>query len=272
MEDITYFSVAEFSKGILEFAEKAEFAKVLQAQLTNIDEQSVRNLEKEIGERKWAISEFLSEGSNYEEWKNFGNNNAEMLTKYSQKDYFQEEFSGTKFKERLQRDFGDSLASNPELGVTKREKATLKHYEDNLVPQERRTFLKEFDSVVANIHDFEKCSSRNISKMLSDLPTKMTKEVAKIVALVKENPLLLKDNPHHYIVNRHKEKPSVSSEQFKDIIDEANMGDPAANAKLSKLYSSMEDMNNGVTNKSLIEKYRKQFLGTDVKPSVKKEI
>lgn len=272
MEDITYFSVTEFSKGILEFAEKAEYAKVLQAQLTTVDEQSVRNLEKEIAERKWAISEFISEGSNYEEWKNFGNNNAEMLTKYAQKDYFQNEFAGTKLKERLQRDFGESLASSPELGITKREKATLKHYEDNLVPQERRTFLKEFDSVVANIHNQEKCFSRNFSKMLSDIPGKMTKEVEKVVALVKSNPLLLKDNPHHYVVNRNKEKPSVSSDQFKDIIDEANMGDPAANTKLSKLNSSMEEMNKGVTNKNLVEKYRKQFLGTDAKPSLKKEI
>lgn len=272
MEDITYFSVNEFSKGILEFAEKAEYAKVLQANLATVDENSVRELEKEIAERKWAISEYLQEGSNYEEWKNFGNNNAEMLTKYVQKDYFQDEFSGSRLQDRLQRDFGESLANHPELGLTKREKATIKHYEDNMVSEDKRTYLKEFDGVVANIHNKEKCFARNFSKMLNDLPKKTTKDVEKALNLVKGNPLLLKDNPHHYVVNRGRDNPSVNTEQFKDILEEANMGDSAATNKLSKLLTSMEDMNKGVTNKNLIEKYRKQFLGTNVKPSVKKEI
>lgn len=273
MEDITYFSVNEFSKGILEFAEKAEFAKVLQAHLTTIDEKSVYQLEAELGERKWAIAEFLSGGSNYEEWKNFGNNNAEMLTKYVQKDYFQDEFAGTKLKERIQRDFGESLSSNPELGITKREKSTLKHYEDNLVPLDKRNFLIEFDAIIASIHNKEKCFIKNFNKMLHDLPGKMTKEVEKAANLVKSNPLLLKDNPHHYIVNRGKESPAVNSEQFKDILEEANMGDPSATNKLSKLTSSMEEMSSGGTNKNLIEKYRKEFLG-DKKPTTnnKKDI
>lgn len=271
MEDITYFSVNEFSKGILEFAEKAEYAKVLQGQLAVVDENSVRQLEQELAERKWAISEYLAHGSNYEEWKNFGNNNGEMLTKYVQKDYFQNEFAGTKLKERLQRDFAESLKDNPEFALTKREKATLKHYDDNLVPQEKRTFLKEFDSVVANIHNKEKCFARNFSKMLNDLPKKLTKDVEKTLGLVKANPLLLKDNPHHYVVNRAKENASVSADQLKDILEEANMGDPSANAKLEKLTTSMESMSKGDTNKNLIEKYRKQFLGGD-KPTLKKEI
>ena len=60
MEDITYFSVNEFSKGILEFAEKAEYAKVLQGQLAVVDENSVRQLEQELAERKWAISEYFN--------------------------------------------------------------------------------------------------------------------------------------------------------------------------------------------------------------------
>ena len=92
------------------------------------------------------------------------------------------------------------------------------------------------------------------------------------MGLVKSNPLLLKDNPHHYVVNRGKENPSVNTEQLKDILEEANMGDPTANTKLSKLLTSMEEMNKGVTNKNLIEKYRKQFLGTDIKPNIKKDI
>lgn len=271
MEDITYFSVNEFSKGILEFAEKAEHAKVLQGQLAVVDENSVRQLEVELAERKWAITDYLSNGSNYEEWTKFGNNNGEMLSKYVQKDYFQNEFVGTKLKERINRDFAESLSSNPELGFTKREKATLKHYEDNMVPQEKRTFLKEFDSVVANIHNKDKCFSRNFSKMLSDLPKKLTKEVEKTLALVKGNPLLLKDNPHHYVLNRGRENPSVSADQLKDILEDANMGDSSACTKLEKITSSMESMSQGDSNKSLIEKYRKQFLGND-KPTLKKEI
>lgn len=272
MEDITYFSVNEFSKGILEFAEKAEYAKVLQANIAMVDDNSVRELEQDIAERKWAISEYLNNGNNYEEWKNFGNNNAEMLTKYIQKNYFKEEFSGSKLQEKIIRDFGESLNAHPELAVTKREKSVIKHYEDNMVPEEKRTYLKEFDPIVANIHNIEKCFSRNFSKMLSDLPKKLNKEVEKVLNLVKDNPLLLKDNPHHYVINRGKENPAVNTEQLKDILEEANMGDPSANNKLSKLLTSMEDMNKGITNKNLIEKYRKQFLGTDIKPSVKKEV
>lgn len=272
MEDITYFSVNEFSKGILEFAEKAEFAKVLQANLATVDENAVRDLEKEIAERKWAISEFLHDGNNYEQWKNYTNNNAEMLTKYVEKNYFDVEFTGSNLKQKMERDFSSSLASNPELAMTKREKLTLKHYEDNMVPEDKRTYLKEFDSVVANIHNTEKCFARSFSKMLHDLPKKLTKEVEQALGLVKNNPLLLKDNPHHFVVNRGIEKPAVSSEQLKDILEDANLGDASATNKLSKLVSSMLDMNKGVNNINLIEKYRKQFLGSDVKPSVKKDI
>lgn len=272
MEDITYFSVNEFSKGILEFAEKAEFAKVLQANIATIDENSVRDLEKEIAERKWAISEFLHDGNNYEQWKNFTNNNAEMLTKYVEKNYFDVEFNGTNIKQKIERDFSASLAANPELALTKREKLTLKHYEENGVPHEQRSTLKEFDSVVANIHNEEKSFARNFSKMLQDLPKKLTKEADQALNLVKNNPLLLKDNPHHFVVNRGIEKPAVSSDQLKDILEEANLGDPSANNKLSKLVSSMLDMNKGLSNSSLVEQYRKQFLGNDVKPAVKNDI
>jgi hypothetical protein len=272
MEPINYFSVNEFSKGVLEFAEKAEYAKVLQAHIATVDEKSVRELEKEIAERKWAISEYLSSGSNYEEWKNYSNNNAEMLTKYVEKDYFSNEFSGTKLKEKISRDFGESLKSNPELAITKREKLTARHYDENDVPENKRTFLKEYDSVVANIHDKEKCFNRNLNRMLNDAPKKPTKEAEKVLSLVKENPLLLKDNPHHYVVNRSVDAPSVSSTQLKDIIDEAQMGDHSASAKLSKIASSYEDMNKGVTNKNLVEKYRKQFLQPGEKPTLKANI
>lgn len=261
MEDITYFSVNEFSKGILEFSEKVEFAKILQAKITTIDDIAVYQLESELGERKWAIAEFLSSGSNYEDWKNFSNNNAEMLTKYVQKDYFQNEFSGTKLKEKIQHDFSESLIAHPDLAITKREKSTLKYYEDNLVPQDKRNFSNEFDIVIANIHNKEKCFVKNFSKMLHDLPNKLSKEVEKTINLVKSNPLLLKDNPHHYIVNRGQENPSVISDQLKDILEEANMGDPSAINKLSKLTNSMEQMNTGNSHKVLVEKYRKQFLG-----------
>lgn len=272
MEDITYFSVNEFSKGVLEFAEKAEFAKVLQANIATVDENSVRDLEKEIAERKWAISEFLHDGNNYEQWKNFTNNNAEMLTKYVEKNYFDVEFSGTNLKQKIERDFSSSLESNPELAITKREKLTLKHYEDNNVPESQRTHLKEFDVVVANIHNQEKCFARSFSKMLYDLPKKLTKEADQAVGLVKNNPLLLKDNPHHFVVNRGIEKPAVTTEQLKDILDDANLGDPSANSKLSKLVSSMLDMNKGLSNSSLVEQYRKQFLGTNITPGVKNDI
>lgn len=272
MEDITYFSVNEFSKGILEFAEKAEYAKVLQANLATVDESAVRELESEIAERKWAISEFLHDGSNYEQWKNFTNNNAEMLTKYVEKNYFEAEFNGTNLKQKIERDFSDSLASNPELAITKREKLTLKHYQDSDVPENKRSSLQEFDNVVANIHNMEKCFARNFSKMLHDLPKKLSKEAEQALGLVKNNPLLLKDNPHHFVVNRGIEKPAVSSEQLKDILEEANLGDVSATNKLSKLVSSMLDMNKGLSNSSLVEQYRKQFLGTDVKPGVKNDI
>lgn len=270
-EDITYFSVNAFSKGILEFAEKVEYAKALQSHQITVDEPAIRQLEQEIGDRKWAISEFLESSSNYEEWKNFGNNNAEMLTKYVQKDYFQEEFAGTKLKERLQRDFGESLASHPELALTKREKNTFQNYEENMVPQEQRVSFNEFDPLVAQIHNKEKCFTKNFSKMLSDLPAKMTKDVDKAAQLVKSNPLLLKDNPHHYVVNRGTDNPSVSSEQFKDILEDANMGDPTASKKLDKLTTSMLQMKGGNTSKALVEKYRKQF-SADNTPSAKKEI
>jgi hypothetical protein len=271
MDTITYFSPNDFSKGILEFAEKVEYAKLLQANLINIDENSIRELEKEIAERKWAIYEYLSDIKNYDEWKNFNNNNAEMLTKYVQKNYFQEEFSDSLLKDRLQRDFGDSLAANPELALTKREKETLKYYEENMIPKEKRTYLKEFDPIVANIHNKEKCFSRNFSRMLNNLPKKLNKDVEKILSLIKSNPLLLKDNPHHYVVNRYNENPCVNTEQLKDILEEANMGNVTANIKLSQLLKSMEEMNKGVTSKNLIKKYRKQFLGKDTKPSLKKE-
>ena len=130
MDDITYFSVNEFSKGITEFAEKCEYAKLLQANLATVDEKSIRSLEVEIAERKWAISEYLSNSSNYEEWKKFDNNNVEMLTKYVQKDYFKNEFEGTKLQEKITRDFTEQLKSNPDAAVTKREKLMIKHYEE----------------------------------------------------------------------------------------------------------------------------------------------
>lgn len=271
MEDLTYFSATEFSKGILEFAEKAEYAKILQAHIMTIDDTSIRHLEKEISERKWAITEFLDNSSNYESWKNLTNNNAEMLTKYVEKNYFQHEFSGTKLKSKLESDFSHSLKSHPELALTKREQSTLKHYEENLVPEDKRTFFKEFDSIVADIHNKDKCFTRNFSKMLHDLPSKMSKEVEKAAHLVRENPLLLKDNPHHYIVNRGIENPSVHSAQFKEILEEANMGDPSATSKLAKLTTSLEQMDKGSTNQKLVDTYRKMFMG-EKKTSLKNDI
>ena len=272
MDDITYFSVNEFSKGITEFAEKCEYAKLLQANLATVDEKSIRSLEVEIAERKWAISEYLSNSSNYEEWKKFDNNNVEMLTKYVQKDYFKNEFEGTKLQEKITRDFTEQLKSNPDAAVTKREKLMIKHYEDNNVLVENRTFLSEHDAVVAGIHQKDKCFQRNFSRMLNDLPKKNSKEVSKVIDLVKANPLVLKDNPHHYVVNRGISNPSVSANGLKEILDDANIGDPSALAKLSKLQTSIEEMTKGTTNKNLVESYRKKFLGSDNTPSVKNTI
>lgn len=272
MEEISYFSVEDFSKSIGEFAEKVEYAKLLQANLATVDENSVIELEQEIGERKWAISEYLHNSNNYQEWKSFDQNNAEMLTKYVQKGYFDAELSGTKLKQKIQDDFGKSLELHPELALTKKEKSVIKHYEENNVPEEKRTYLKEFDAVVANIHNKEKCFARNFSKMIHELPKKLPKEALKAVDLVKANPLLLKDNPHHYVVHREKNHLSVDTEQFKDILEEVSNFDSSSTNKLSKLLTSMEEMNKGNTSKNLIEKYRKLFLGSDIKPSSKKEI
>ena len=108
--------------------------------------------------------------------------------------------------------------------------------------------------------------------MLNDLPKKNSKEVSKVIDLVKANPLVLKDNPHHYVVNRGISNPSVSANGLKEILDDANIGDPSALAKLSKLQTSIEEMTKGTTNKNLVESYRKKFLGSDNTPSVKNTI
>lgn len=270
MEDITYFSPPELSKGILELAEQIEYAKILQAHIITTDENSVMQLEQQIASKKWAIYEFLSNSSDYTDWKNYENNNAEMLTKYVGLDYFTNEFEGTKLKEKITRDFEDSLKDNPELAITKREKINLRNYEENSVAEIDRQNLDKYNHIVANIHNKEKCFSRNFNKMVSDLPSKMKLEVQKTLDMVKLNPLLLKDNPHHYIVNRENQLTSVSCEQFKDILEQANMGDPSSHSKMVKILVSMEQLDTGTSNKKLVQKYREQFFG-DNDTKAKKE-
>jgi hypothetical protein len=264
MQPKVYLSPQEVSKDIASLAENIEYTKILLRARATTDEKSIQRYVADIVQQKWSIVQHLSQPGNYEAWKNQDNNQALMLVKYMQKGHLDKEFGpDLSLKNKISDDFLPIFNTTPaEKLLTNREKQNLKHYEQNLVPVERRDNYLAQEKEILNFYDRHLCFNKTFSHTLNSLPefNRLPKMVQNAVETLKAHPELLNDSPAHLMINRDsKQYPGMNAEQFLSLAMDASVGNTQATQTLAKHQEMWQGL---LEKKSLtqgINKIRNQY-------------
>lgn len=235
-----YNNPTEVSNAIATVSESIEQIKFLYNNLENSNEQAIFSYEKEIRELKWNIINYLSDDNNFILWQNSNKNNAALFFKYYQKNHFDHEIGHDqelriKILTQLQHIFTNTPT---EYLLTNREKQLLKNNSSINLDNE--------EQLVLNLFNEQECFDKNYSYLMSHLPDnkKLPKEAQNAIELLKKNPLLLADNPHHFVINRNRNKfPTVSCHIFEQLLLDATVGDLQAINTLKKMKITYEQLN-----------------------------
>jgi hypothetical protein len=247
MQPKVYLSSQEVSKDIASLAENIEYTKILLRSRITTDEKSIQRYMSDIIQQKWSIVEHLSKPGNYESWKNQENNQALMLVKYMQKGHLDKEFGpDVTLKNKILDDFLPVFNNAPaDKLLTNREKQNIKHYEQNLVPVERRDHYKTQEQEILGFYNKGLCFMKALEHALSNLPeaSRLPKLVQTAVETLKAHPELLNDSPSHSLINRNTSQfPSLNSEQFLSLAMDAAVGNTQATQTLNKYQGVWKDL------------------------------
>lgn len=227
----------EVNKSIIKLAEFIEFAKKINPKL-NMEQKVLISTENYIKNIKYSIVNHLLDSSNYDSWKQQAGLSGSFLAKYFIKNIFKHELEGTDLKNKVLMDFGDIYKSNPLNYLTNEEKKTLKYYEDNNIPEINRTFNVKNEPIISELYNKQWIFERNYNNLISNASTK-NKDIVDAINVIKENPLLLKDNPNHQL-SLLDNKKTISSNDFGSLCLEVEMGNLDSLSKLKNITNYLK--------------------------------
>lgn len=274
-----YISAEQTSKAISEVAEQIEYLKVLyrnhNQQYSEDNLKAIIEYESDIRKFKWGIISYLSDDNNYHQWKVATKNNAALFFKYFNKGYFEQEIGYNKdLRIKIIADLKTLYDNTPaEYLHTNKEKQLLRYYNDNNISEENYDKYSAEEQLVLNLYDKESCFNANYNYLLDNLPDnkKLPKEAQNAVVLVKKNPLLLADNPFHYVLNRHPGKyPTVSCDKFLHLLLDSTVGDYDAIDTLKKMVITLDKLDSKESQKAAIRSIRENALSSDITNKNKK--
>lgn len=274
-----FISPEQTSKAIMEVAEKIEYLKVLYHNYTKTSDDSVNEVamldyETDIRLTKWAIIAYISNDANYLQWKNFNKNSATLFFKYFNKGHFEKEIGYNQdLRIKIISDFKSLFDSTPkEILYTNKEKQLLKYYQENNIITENQESYADEEKLVLNLHDKDSCFNASYSYLLENIPEqkKLPKEGQNAVVLIKKNPILLADNPYHFVLNRNKEKfPTLTCDQFYHTLLDSTVGDKQAIETLKKMVIILDKLDGQESQKEMIREIRSKALDSTNKNTVK---
>ena len=244
-KSIIYLNPQETAKGIAELADKIEYMKILYRNQGTSSQKAILDYEKDIRSLKWGIIFYLNNESNYADWKAAPKNNSLLLFKYFNKGHFSHEIGqDQELSLKLVTDY--KVAYNniaPELLLTNKEKQTLASYQEKGIPVEDHYQYTAEEQLILNLYDKAQCFDKNFRYLMENVPDnkKLPKEGQNAVALIRSNPLLMADNPNHFIINRDRATfPTVSCEKLTQILLDSTVGDADAIAILKRIAKTLE--------------------------------
>lgn len=274
-----YTSPEQVSKAIMDVAEKIEYLKVLYHNYTKTQDDSVNEVamldyETDIRKTKWAIISYMANDANYMQWKNFGKNSAALFFKYFNKGHFEKEIGYNQdLRIKVINDFKSIFESTPvEILYTNKEKQLIKYYQDNNIAADKKESYVDEEQLVLNLHDKDSCFNASYDYLMENIPEqkKLPKEGQNAVSLIKKNPILLADNPYHFVLNRNKEKfPTLTCDQFFHTLLDSTVGDKQAIETLKKMVIILDKLDGHESQKEAIRSVRSKALDNNNKNTVK---
>jgi hypothetical protein len=253
-----YNNPKEFIKVISELAEQIEYFKLILTQKEQVSDSSFVDIEKSIESNKLNIVKYLTNKVNYQEWKDENNNNELLLTRYIKDGYFDNEIGFDGLKDRILIDFSEKYEKVKDTVLTLQEKKRIEYQDKNNVPTSNRGFSQDVINYVRNIHNKEFCFKRKLEQFDDLLPTRVSSISKEFLSLIKKYPIVLKDHPNHYYLNRPGSLLRTTTiNETLELVRDSSMGDSDATDSLTLLLKKAKELLKGKSIEDVITEVRK---------------